>query len=121
MKVVNCDALMEQVVDYHNKQGMLLTTSKLMEMLDTAPKLDVIPMTLVADILTEMFADKCACNFCSNDEWLPYICDFCQTDNGCELGEGQNENCWLQFIKHYHKKDKILKENEQAKSWLDNI
>lgn len=29
----------------------------------------------VAVILADAFGDDCACNFNSNDEWLPYLCE----------------------------------------------
>ena len=50
----------------------------------------------VACILAEAFGDECACNYNSNDEWLPYYCDFAQTCCPNPVGVA----CWEQYLKH---------------------
>lgn len=61
----------------------------------------------VANILYELFDDFCACNYCNNDEWLPYVCDY---RDECPLEETKENKytCWLQMIKHYDDKKSIL-------------
>ena len=34
----------------------------------------------VADILADLFGDDCACNFNGTDEWLPFVCDYRDTE-----------------------------------------
>lgn len=64
----------------------------------------------VAKILYELFNDFCACNYCNNDEWLPFVCDYRED---CPLEENQENKyrCWEQFIKHCEDKKFISKEN----------
>ena len=50
----------------------------------------------VACIITELFGDTCACNINCNDEWLPYYCEFAETE--CpDAGVA----CWEQYLKHH--------------------
>lgn len=54
----------------------------------------------VACILAEAFGDNCACNHNSNDEWLPYYCDFAQTC--CPHTDGVA--CWEQYLTYKDKR-----------------
>ena len=58
----------------------------------------------VAQILRDMYDDDCACNYNGNDEWLPYVCDYCKE---CP-NPTEHLGCWKQYLKHLHKKEYIL-------------
>ena len=49
----------------------------------------------VAVILAEAFGDNCACNFNSNDEWLPEKCELL---SACPNPVGVA--CWEQYLKY---------------------
>ena len=49
----------------------------------------------VATILAESFGDTCACDFNSNDEWLPGKCELL---DACPNPVGVA--CWEQYLKH---------------------
>ena len=51
----------------------------------------------VAEIITELLGDPCACNFNGNNEWLPALCDFAE-DDLCPHPDGVA--CWEQWLKH---------------------
>lgn len=59
----------------------------------------------VASILHELFGDSFACNYCNNDEWLPYVCDY---RDDCPLTFDDDLLCWKQYLKHLDKKDDVL-------------
>ena len=71
------------------------------------PKTETFTIDEVAEMLHEMFADECACNFNGNDEWLPYVCKYGETY--CP-DPPDNIGCWKEFILHYKDKEKVLKE-----------
>lgn len=62
---------------------------------------------IAAQIFYDMFDDFCACNYCNNDEWLPFVCEY---RDECPLEETKENKyrCWLQMIKHYDDKNAIL-------------
>lgn len=51
----------------------------------------------VAEIITELLGDPCACNFNYIDDWLPALCDFAE-DSLCPHPVGVA--CWEQWLKH---------------------
>ena len=55
----------------------------------------------VADIITEILGDRCACNFNDIDEWLPQCCE---AYGVCDY---ETEPCWEKYLKY---KDKRTKE-----------
>ena len=62
----------------------------------------------VAEILTDLFGDPCACNFNGIDEWLPEHCEF--RDTCCpNPTEG---SCWEQYLKH---KDQVTVKSDDGK------
>ena len=63
----------------------------------------------VAVLLAETIGDDCACNINSNDEWLPFCCDYRDDTNICPNAPGVT--CWEQYLKHRLEKEKILEEN----------
>ena len=54
----------------------------------------------VAEILTDLFGDACACNFNCIDEWLPEKCELL---DACPNVVGVA--CWEQYLKHGERKD----------------
>lgn len=50
----------------------------------------------VAEILDELFGHECACNFNDIDEWLPYKCEYADT----ECPHKDSVKCWEQYLKH---------------------
>jgi hypothetical protein len=52
-----------------------------------------------ATILAEMLDTPC--NFSPTDEWLCFLCDYCNTCD-CEYKE-----CWKQFFKHYDNRETV--------------
>lgn len=55
----------------------------------------------VAELLTELFGDGCACNFNDIDEWLPYCCEYRET----ECPHPKSGNCWEQYLIHRYRKE----------------
>ena len=56
----------------------------------------------VAVILADAFGDDCACNFNSNDEWLPYLCELQEAcPHPCGVA------CWEQYLKYRHCKNEM--------------
>lgn len=51
----------------------------------------------VAELLSNMFCDDCACNFNDIDEWLPYKCKYAETQ--CPEPK-ELHGCWMQFLIH---------------------
>ena len=62
------------------------------------PAADVVEVDKVAEMLRLMFDDDCACNYNSNDEWLPFKCQYGETD--CPTPKEANA-CWKEFVKHF--------------------
>lgn len=56
----------------------------------------------IACMLAEIFQDRCACNYCGNDEWLPKVCDLADTSCPDTFGVA----CWEQFVANYKNKPK---------------
>ena len=57
----------------------------------------------VAELLTELFGDECACNFNGIDEWLPYCCEY---SNECPYPK--NGSCWEQYlIQKYRRQENV--------------
>ena len=54
----------------------------------------------IACMLADIFKDRCACNYCGNDEWLPKVCDLADTSCPDTFGVA----CWEQFVWNYFKK-----------------
>jgi hypothetical protein len=68
-------------------------------------------ITEVAQIISELFGDTCACNFNDIDAWLPYCCKYSETE--CpnlvdELG------CWKEYLLHRHEKSSIMEEQYET-------
>lgn len=49
----------------------------------------------VAEMLTNLFGDECACNFNDIDEWLPLACKYADTQ--CPHPK-EKHGCWMQFL-----------------------
>lgn len=49
----------------------------------------------VAEILAELFGDRCACNYSDISDWLPYCCEMLS-----ECPEPAGVACWEQYLKH---------------------
>ena len=49
----------------------------------------------VAEILHDLFADNCACNYNDIDEWLPLSCKYADTE--CPNPK-EKHGCWKQFL-----------------------
>lgn len=49
----------------------------------------------VAEILAELFGDRCACNFSDISDWLPNYCEVLS-----ECPEPAGVACWEQYLKH---------------------
>lgn len=49
----------------------------------------------VAELLANIFGDECACNWSGNDEWLPEVCKYAETN--CPSPKEAN-GCWKQFL-----------------------
>lgn len=62
----------------------------------TIPKENTYTAHEVAELLAEAVGDCCACNINSNDEWLPFKCDFAHTVCPNTVGVA----CWEQWLKH---------------------
>ena len=58
----------------------------------------------VACLLAEVVGDDCACNVNDNDEWLPLVCDFGET-NSCPYPGGVA--CWEQWLAHRKEKPNV--------------
>ena len=56
----------------------------------------------IACMLADIFKDRCACNYCGNDEWLPKVCDLANTSCPDTFGVA----CWEQFVANYNNKPK---------------
>lgn len=54
----------------------------------------------IACMLADIFKDRCACNYCGNDEWLPKVCDLADTSCPDTFGVA----CWEQFVANYNNK-----------------
>lgn len=52
----------------------------------------------VARILSELFGDECACNYCGIDEWLPTVCKYADTE--CPKPK-EKHGCWKQFLRQH--------------------
>jgi len=58
----------------------------------------------VAEIITDLFGDSCACNFNGISDWLPEVCDFRATS--CPDPPEETTRCWGQYLKHLGEKQK---------------
>ncbi len=76
--------------------------NKIVDRIKNAPTADVVEVDKVAEMFAEQFGDKCPCNFNSNDEWLPYVCEHTNTCD-CPCKEG-----WKQFVKYYAERKTIM-------------
>lgn len=56
----------------------------------------------VAQILTDMFGDCCACNYNDIDEWLPQKCKYGMTD--CP-DPPDHLGCWKEYLIHIKESD----------------
>lgn len=52
----------------------------------------------IAEMLSDLFGDTCACNFFGIDDWLPC---YCELENDCPYPQGVA--CWEQFLKYWDK------------------
>ena len=68
------------------------------EVLNNIPTADVVEVDKVAEMLRIMFDDDCACNYNGNDEWLPMLCKYAETD--CPMPK-ERLGCWKEFVKHF--------------------
>lgn len=57
----------------------------------------------VAEILEEQYYDACACNYNSNDEWLPFVCQYTNTE--CPNPKEKN-GCWKEWLRHRKEREK---------------
>lgn len=75
---------------------------------------------IAAQIFYDMFDDFCACNYCNNDEWLPFVCDY---RDECPLEETKENKyrCWLQMIKHYDDKMQYLENKSCNKDSVNTM
>lgn len=69
--------------------------------LKEAPIVDAVEMEDVAEMLRVMFDDDCACNYNGNDEWLPCLCKYAETD--CPMPK-ERLGCWIEFVKHWRER-----------------
>ena len=54
----------------------------------------------VACIIADLLCNTCACDYSGNDEWLPYYCEFAETE--CpDAGVA----CWEQYLLHKDKRE----------------
>lgn len=68
----------------------------------------VMTETEVAQILTDAFGGSCACNINGNDEWLPFVCKYCEGETP-ECPEPKETNgCWLEYLRHLNRRDELL-------------
>lgn len=65
---------------------------------NVATPADFLEVDKVAEMLRLMFADDCACNYNGNDEWLPLMCKYAETD--CPMPK-ERLGCWKEFVKYY--------------------
>ena len=89
------DCVHYNVCGYHIDEETFMTTEECSHFKNKA---DFVEVKKVAEMLNDLFGDKCPCNYNDIDEWLPYCCEHANTcDCPCEDG-------WVQFIKHYDKR-----------------
>lgn len=78
--------------------------------LATAPKeQELFTLDQVADLLYAAFGDSCPCNFNGNDERLPIVCRF-YNSNDCP-DPPDKFDCWREFIRQRNNKPKEESEN----------
>lgn len=101
MRLIDADALVDDGLrfqDGYDYDGiMMVRLGDVLKSVRNAPTIDAISTDDVAEMLAEQFNDRCPCNYNSNDEWLPYVCEL--TDE-CPNPKDPL-GCWKQFIKHY--------------------
>jgi len=51
----------------------------------------------VAELLSNLFGDECACNFNGIDEWLPERCKYAEIADECPNPK-EKHGCWMQFL-----------------------
>lgn len=85
------------------KQPNTLTRSVVRRVLRQVPGVDsekwLYTAHEVAEIIAELFGDRCACNFNGIDEWLP---DKCELQYSCPNPFGVA--CWEQYLKYHDAK-----------------
>ena len=51
----------------------------------------------VAELLSNLFGDECACNYNGIDEWLPERCKYTEIADECPNPK-EKHGCWMQFL-----------------------
>ena len=51
----------------------------------------------VAELLSNLFGDECACNYNGIDEWLPERCKYTEIAEECPNPK-EKHGCWMQFL-----------------------
>ena len=87
--------------------GESVTVQDLVYSIEYAPTVDAVEVEDVAEMLRVMFDDDCACNYNGNDEWLPCLCKYAETD--CPMPK-ERLGCWIEFVKHWRER-RIANEN----------
>lgn len=97
MRLIDADAFVMDVDIM--PEGGYLSPHDLISLINTRPTIEECKkgMTLdeVAELLSNMFGDDCACNFNNIDEWLPMSCKYSETT--CPR-PNEPHGCWKQFL-----------------------
>ena len=117
MRLIDGDALLKEIPVTHVdifencRNCSLLDEFQVRAIINTQPTIDAVPVVHgqktytsqeVAEILNDLFGDGCPCNYNGIDEWLPYVCDICQSGSCCT----PYADCWEQYLKHRDKRPK---------------
>ena len=87
----------DELRDLHNKVDVLWRESVCIENGPPKPA-KLFTVEQVAQMLYEIFEDECPCNFNGNDEWLPEVCEYC--DSYCP-NPPEKLDCWKQFVLNF--------------------
>ncbi len=67
------------------------------DLINAQPTINAIEVTLVVEMLRELFSDTCASKYCGNQEWLTLTSEICP---GC--GEHKDPLfCWKRYIQRW--------------------
>ena len=111
MRTVSAEELFndmrDELRDLHNKVDVLWREYVRIEEPPLKPA-KFLTVDEVAQMLYEIFDDDCACNFNGNDEWLPEVCEYC--DSYCP-NPPEKLDCWKQFVLNFDYKRQFDAEN----------
>lgn len=97
MRLIDADALMTWFNNHYDDEEV--TVGYISGLIKEQPTIEEHKkgMTLdeVAELLSNMFGDDCACNFNNIDEWLPMSCKYSETT--CPQ-PNEPHGCWKQFL-----------------------